>query len=94
MHLRLNWLLGAVPVLAELSTSQSFNSLNGTNNPQVKLAQGLVVGTVQDVDYPVPVEAFLGLRYAQPPVDDLRFRRLVPLPNSHDTVVAQEYGSM
>lgn len=76
-----------------LDVGQSF-AFFGAASPSVRLPQGLVVGTVIKNDFPEPVEAFMGLPYAQPPVGDLRFRRAVPLPDSNETFVAKKYGNV
>lgn len=57
MIVRLSWLLAdvAIPVFAEVSRSQDGNSTVGSNALRVKLDQGIVVSTTQDVDYPVPI---------------------------------------
>ena len=41
-----------------------------------------------------PIDAFMGLPYAEAPVGDRRFRRAVPLPESSKTFKAQAYGPM
>ncbi|TVY59613.1 Lipase, partial [Lachnellula suecica] len=63
-----------------------------STDPQVRLSQGLVIGTILDNKFPAPVEAFMGLPYSQPPIEDRRFRRAVPLPASNDTFKAQSYS--
>ncbi|XMA16453.1 hypothetical protein WAI453_009244 [Rhynchosporium graminicola] len=60
--------------------------------PQVKIAQGLIVGTVLDHRFPAPIDAFMGLPYAEAPIGQRRFRRAVPLPRSNRTIKAQAYG--
>jgi acetylcholinesterase len=62
--------------------------------PKVRIAQGLVIGTVLNDSFPAPVEAFMGLPYALPPVDQLRFRRAVPLLPSDHVFKARKYGAM
>ncbi|MAD86143.1 MAG: hypothetical protein CL912_24550 [Deltaproteobacteria bacterium] len=62
--------------------------------PQVKISQGLVVGMILDQNFPAPIDAFMGLPYAEAPVGDRRFRRAVPLPESSKTFKAQAYGPM
>lgn len=62
--------------------------------PQVKISQGLVVGTILDQNFPAPIDAFMGLPYAEAPVGERRFRRAVPLPKSNKTFKAQAYGPM
>ncbi|GAB7365187.1 hypothetical protein MBLNU230_g6273t1 [Neophaeotheca triangularis] len=64
-----------------------------TNQPTVVLKQGTYKGKLdQNPDYPVPIEAWLGIRYAQAPLGELRFARPKPLPASNDTLAATEFG--
>ena len=73
----------------------SFSPLwNSSALPQVKISQGLVIGTILDQNFPGPIDAFMGLPYAEAPIGDRRFRRAVPLPNSNQTFKAQAYGPM
>jgi hypothetical protein len=90
------WFLvaNAIQVLGGKIKTSYNNASSAGGNPQVTIAQGIVVGTTQDGNYPVPVEAFMGLPYARPPTGDLRFRRAEPLPSSNTTIIAQNYGSM
>ncbi|KAK8102470.1 alpha/beta-hydrolase [Apiospora sp. TS-2023a] len=44
------------------------------SRPRVTLPQGTVVGVTQHGAYPKPIDAFLGIPYAQPPTGDRRFR--------------------
>lgn len=75
---------------------QSFFSLERWHidtQPEVTTSQGTFIGTVlESSNHPVPVEAFLGIRYAEPPVGERRFRRAVPLPDSNETIQATEYS--
>jgi acetylcholinesterase len=92
--------LAALPIIAvavlwspfsqDLQIPWSFSS----NDPQVSLTQGLVIGTNLNDKFPAPIEAFMGLPYSQPPTGDRRFRRAVPLPASNDSIKAQKYGPM
>ncbi|KAK6579890.1 hypothetical protein PZA11_007598 [Diplocarpon coronariae] len=91
--------LGALPVLgialilcSSFQISIPFLWDTSSSAPQVKISQGLVIGTVLDHRFPSPIEAFMGLPYAQAPVGENRFRRAVPLPVSNNTILAQEYG--
>ncbi|KAL4986281.1 Alpha/Beta hydrolase protein [Aspergillus falconensis] len=60
--------------------------------PSVTLPQGKVVGVQLEDKYPQPVDAFLGIPYARPPVGDLRFRPAEKLPESTETIDASKYG--
>jgi acetylcholinesterase len=61
--------------------------------PTVSIPQGTYRGKVlEDPDHAVPIEAWLGIPYAKPPVGELRFARPVPLPPSNDTYDAVAFG--
>ena len=61
--------------------------------PSVTIDQGRFVGTIiDDGSFPSPVEAFLGIAYALPPVDDSRFARPSPVQPSSRTLDASIYG--
>jgi acetylcholinesterase len=61
--------------------------------PSVRISQGLLRGTtLDDGTFPSPVEAFLGVPYAVPPVGDLRFTRPSPAPPSDAVLDASSYG--
>lgn len=65
------------------------------DRPTVSLPQGKVVGISipEETFRPRPVEAFLGIPYAKPPVGDLRFRPAEKLPPTPDNVIdASRYG--
>lgn len=67
------------------SSVQSFFSLHSWNisphPPVAETRQGTFVGKVLDnAHHPIPVEAWLGIPYAQPPVGALRFAKPVPVP--------------
>lgn len=95
-------LLIAVPILGiaiffssqlQDATDVVFDTLGlVSSGPQVKLLQGTILGTVLDDKFPAPIEAFLGLPYAQSPTGERRFRRPVPLSASNETVRAKRYG--
>lgn len=78
--------------LQDITTSY-YPAWTSSEFPRVKLSQGLVIGTVLDNKFP-PIDAFLGLPYAQPPTGDRRFRRAFSLPESNLTIKAQKYGPM
>lgn len=61
--------------------------------PTVTIDQGTYIGkVVENPNHPVPIEAFLGVRYAKPPVGELRFAKPVALPSSEETFEATEFG--
>jgi len=62
--------------------------------PVVNLPQGTYRGTVLRDTFPAPIDAFLGIPYAQPPLGDLRFRAAAPLPLSNESYSAKSYGFM
>lgn len=61
-------------------------------SPSVTLSQGTVVGIQLNNGFPQPVNGFLGIPYALPPVGDLRFRLPVRVPNSTKIIKASKYG--
>lgn len=62
--------------------------------PTITIPQGTYRGrTIQRADFPKPVDAFLGIRYAQPVIGDLRFARPVAVPPSNATYDASEFGA-
>lgn len=63
-----------------------------TKSPSVFLPQGTVVGVQLDNAFTQPVNAFLGIPYALPPVGDLRFRLPVKVPTSNKVIDASKYG--
>ena len=63
--------------------------------PSVTLPQGRLIGTVvDDGSFPTPIEAFLGVPYALPPIDQLRFARPQPVRPSTQALDASRYGPM
>ncbi|RDW76514.1 Carboxylic ester hydrolase [Aspergillus mulundensis] len=61
--------------------------------PSVALPQGRVIGIQLKNDFPQPIDAFLGIPYAQPPVGDLRFRPALKVPHAPSTTIdASKYG--
>lgn len=95
-----------VPLLAFLSlynlvpsarhSVQSFFSLEGWSietAPRAETSQGTYIGTLlESENHPVPIEAFLGIPYAEAPVNELRFARPVPVKPSNATFSATEYS--
>lgn len=61
--------------------------------PTITIDQGTYIGKVlESSNHPVEIEAFLGVRYAQPPIGELRFAKPVALSPSKETFQATEYG--
>lgn len=61
--------------------------------PTVTIRQGTLKGKLlSSTNHPVPIEAWLGVRYAKPPVGELRFARPVALPPSDEAFDALEWG--
>ncbi|KAL4783901.1 Alpha/Beta hydrolase protein [Aspergillus varians] len=65
-----------------------------STRPLVILPQGKVVGVQLEDKFPQPVDAFLGIPYARPPVGDLRFRPATKLPESTEIIDASKYGAI
>ncbi|KAJ5711976.1 CAZyme family CE10 [Penicillium malachiteum] len=63
-----------------------------SDHPSVSLTQGQVIGTHLETTSPQPVEAFLGVPYALPPVGDRRFRPAEKALPSNDTIDASKFG--
>lgn len=68
------------------------STLETLPRPSVTLPQGTLQGIVQADGFPQPVECFMGVRYARPPVGTLRFRPPVPLEKSSTVWDASAYG--
>jgi len=64
------------------------------SQPAVTLPQGILVGVEHHESFPQPVEAFLGIPYALPPIGDLRFRKAIRVNLSTETIDASEYGAI
>jgi acetylcholinesterase len=85
-------LLGAL-LLYSPSLRESFNPVSAPR-PSVAIKQGTILGRlVDDGTFLQPLEGFLGIPYALPPVDDLRFRAAVPVPEGNGTLDAKLLGA-
>ncbi|OKL60159.1 hypothetical protein UA08_04901 [Talaromyces atroroseus] len=73
----------------------SSSSSSSIARPTVHLAQGTVVGTVQNEFSKAPVQSFRGIPYALPPTGDRRFRRPVKVPADPSRIIdASKYGAV
>ncbi|TVY29653.1 Lipase [Lachnellula hyalina] len=81
---------GIQPILSGLGLTEKSEF---SYRPAVKIQQGTIIGRlVTDGTFPEPLEGFLGIPYAAPPVGDLRFRAAVPVTASNDTFEAFYLG--
>jgi carboxylesterase type B len=62
------------------------------SKPEVKLAQGNLLGTTLHGNFPRAVEAFRGIPYALPPTGERRFRPPEKVAPSQDTIDASDFG--
>lgn len=61
--------------------------------PSVTIKQGTVIGKfVDDGTFPQPLEGFMGIPYAVPPVGERRFRHAEPVGASNETIEAYYLG--
>ncbi|KAJ5764915.1 hypothetical protein N7520_004474 [Penicillium odoratum] len=63
-----------------------------STRPSVTLHQGTFIGARQEETTPQPVDAFLGIPYALPPVGERRFKPAEKVNASTDTFDASEFG--
>jgi len=63
-------------------------SFGASSGPQVKTGSGVIEGKADG-----PVQAFLGIPYAAPPVGDLRWKAPVPAAKWTGVRKATEFGS-
>lgn len=75
-----------------LGSVQRFLGFDTAALPVVTISQASLVGTVIENDFLVPVEAWLGIPYAQSPTNSLRFAKPQPVAPSNKTFSAQSFG--
>ena len=63
-----------------------------STRPSVTLPQGQMLGVQLKQDFPVTIDAFLGVPYALPPVGERRFRPASKPPNSTKIIDVSKYG--
>lgn len=96
--LRWTW-LASIPVLVVAAVLyypplQNIQISFAEPRPSVTIKQGTIVGRlVDDGSFPKPLEGFMGIPYALPPVNDLRFRPAVPVPEGNGTQEAFFLGA-
>ncbi|KAJ5088614.1 hypothetical protein N7456_012230 [Penicillium angulare] len=66
--------------------------MSESNPPSVTLAQGKLIGTHLEDTSPQPVEGFLGVRYALPPIGGRRFKPAEKTIPSNEMIDASKYG--
>ena len=87
--------LAIIPVIvaALLYFSNARSAFGSNDHSQVIIKQGTIVGKLlDDGKYPAPIEGFMGIPYALPPVNDRRFRPAVPVPEGNGTLNAFYMG--
>ncbi|XP_037051706.1 esterase FE4-like [Bradysia coprophila] len=84
-------LLGLGVILGIMSLSEQ---VRGNNYPEVVTSLGTIKGTMMTSYHGKSFSAFRGIRYAQPPVAELRFKPPMPVHPWTDTFDATDDGPM
>lgn len=63
-----------------------------SDHPTVTLAQGKLIGTIREETAPQPIEAFLGVPYALPPIGERRFKPAEKVLPSTQSIDATKFG--
>jgi acetylcholinesterase len=92
----LTWLAALPVILATVFAAYPgvFRSSSGPEPaPSVTIKQGTIIGKfVDDGTFPQPLEGFMGIPYAIPPVGERRFRPAEPVAASNETIEAYYLG--
>lgn len=91
----LTW-LAALPVLLAAAFT-AYPDVLGKSGPEpapsVTIKQGTIIGKfVDDGTFPKPLEGFMGIPYAVPPVGERRFKHAEPVGASNETIEAYYLG--
>ncbi|KAI1065218.1 hypothetical protein LB507_001167 [Fusarium sp. FIESC RH6] len=91
----LTWLAALPVILAAAFTAypNGFGRSGPEPAPSVTIKQGHIIGKfVDDGTFPEPLEGFMGIPYAVPPVGEKRFRHAEPVGASNETIEAYYLG--
>ena len=91
----LTWLAALPVILAAAFTAypNSFGRSGPEPVPSVTIKQGHIIGKfVDDGTFPEPLEGFMGIPYAVPPLGEKRFRHAEPVGASNETIEAYYLG--
>ncbi|KAI4717901.1 alpha/beta-hydrolase [Aureobasidium sp. EXF-10727] len=75
-----------------LGSVQRFLGFEIADLPIVTISQASLTGVLVEDDFPVPVEAWLGVPYAQSPTGSLRFAKPKPVAPGNETFLANKFG--
>ena len=93
--LSLTWLAALPVILAAVFTAYPdiLRKSGPEPAPSVTIKQGnIIVKFVDDGTFPQPLEGFMGIPYAIPPVGERRFRPAEPVAASNETIEAYYLG--
>lgn len=92
---RLGWLVAIAchSLLVSCHPSDPPHGKGSDIRPAVTLKQGIVVGRLlENGTFPEPIEGFMGIPYALPPINDRRLRPAEPVRKGHETIEAFNIG--
>jgi carboxylesterase type B len=76
--------------LATSLVASLMTTTHGQSTVSITINNGTIVGTRNETSN---VDKFLGIPYAQPPINDLRLRQAVPIQQSFGTLRADAFGA-